>query len=357
MENQDGKEKQDGKKEDYIRKFGAKGFPARNNAQQFKREPDRSRPRRAWFHDYCAPGYYHITATEEDGRPALSSLPNLSPAELKSGSLIYPDLTELGKKIETELKSISKFHPELRVLQYVIMPDHIHFALQVRTRLKRKLGYLLAGFFGACSSHYNKMGEFPEFMSLFKTFHDVIIFNHDQLEKVIAYIRDNPRRALIKRKNLELFRRYLHLNIGEREYAAFGNIFLLRHYNLMPVRIHRRWSEKEFSDYKDECLRKAAYGAIPVSPFIHPAEKEIMNLALEMGGSVIKLRDCGFEERFKPRGREFEICAEGRLLLLAPWPENVGRKSTAGYTEFHTMNDFAAAIAKMPADTRLAIKG
>ncbi len=83
-------------------------------------------------------------------------------------------------------------------------------------------------------------------------------------------------------------------------------------------------------------------------PFIHPAEKKIMRQTLEMGGSVIRLTDCGFEDRFKPRGKDFEICSEGRLLLMAPWPQNVGRKSTAGYKEFNTMNDLAAAIASMP---------
>ncbi len=332
------------------------GFPARNNAPEFKREPDKSRPRRAWFHDYCAPAYYHITATTIEGSPLLSTLPVGAVSALQKEALIYPVLSELGKKIETELLSISSFHPEIRLLQYVIMPDHIHFALHVKEHLKKMLGYELAGFFGACSRHYNRIYSLPEFKSLFSTFHDRLIFNYSQLEKVMAYIRDNPRRAIIKRNNPALFRRYLHLNVGNQEYAAFGNIFLLRHYNLMPVRIHRRWSNAEFAVYEDECMRKVSHGAILVSPFIHPAEKKIMRQTLEMGGSVIRLTDCGFEDRFKPRGKDFEICSEGRLLLMAPWPQNVGRKSTAGYKEFHTMNDLAAAIASMPPEIRLTLK-
>lgn len=332
------------------------GYPARNIAPEFKREPDKSRPRRAWFHDYCASAYYHITATTVEGSPLLSSLPDVALTDLHKCEVIYPDLTELGRKIETELLSISSFHPEIRLLQYVIMPDHIHFALHVKERLEKMLGCELAGFFGACSRHYNRLYSLPEFKSLFSTFHDRLIFNYNQLEKVMAYIRDNPRRALIKRNNPALFRRYLHLNVGNQEYAAFGNIFLLRHYNLMPVRIHRRWSEAEFAAYEDDCMRKVSHGAIPVSPFIHPAEKKIMIQTLETGGSVIRLTDCGFEDRFKPRGKDFEICAEGRLLLLAPWPQNVGRKSTAGYKEFHTMNDLAVEIASMSPETRLILK-
>lgn len=38
------------------------------------------------------------------------------------------------------------------------------------------------------------------------------------------------------------------------------------------------------------------------------------------------------------------------------WPENIGRKSTAGYAEFHQMNDLAAELAVMPATARLNLK-
>jgi hypothetical protein len=45
------------------------------------------------------------------------------------------------------------------------------------------------------------------------------------------------------------------------------------------------------------------------------------------------------------------------LLLFAPRPENTGHKSTAGYAEFHKMNDLALAIATLPHSERLLLKG
>ena len=72
---------------------------------------------------------------------------------------------------------------------------------------------------------------------------------------------------------------------------------------------------------------------------------------------MIILKDQGFEERFKPKGADFDLCCDGRLLLLAPWPENTGRKSTAGYAEFHKMNDLALSIASLPHSERLLLKG
>ena len=128
-------------------------------------------------------------------------------------------------------------------------------------------------------------------------------------------MEDNPRRRLIKQSNPNLFKRYLHLKIGDREYAAYGNIFLLKEINLLPVRIHRRWSEDEFRNYHDSCVKAIDNDAVVISPFIHPAEKRIRDYAMSTGAPLIILQDTGFEERFTPKGERFRLCSEGLLLL------------------------------------------
>lgn len=312
--------------------------------------------RRSFSHDYCSPGYYMITASITDGSPALSMIPDIDLPELKKGEMIMPLPTELGKLIQKEIMDIPRHHREIRIMRFVLMPDHIHVVMGVKERLKRKLGNELAGFLGACSKHRMAICGDSELKTLFKPFNDRIIYNFQQLDRAIKYVVDNPRRLIIKRKLPDLFKRYLHLDIAGHEYAAYGNIFLLKGISLLPVRIHRRWSEQEFADYKNRCRILISQGAIPISPAIHKAEKEIINSAVESGSSVILLKDQGFEARFKPKGKEFDLCSEGRLLLLAPWPENTGRKSTSGYTEFHKMNDLALAISSLPADSRLSLK-
>ncbi len=312
--------------------------------------------RRSFSHDYCSPGYYMITASITDGSPALSMIPDIDLPELKKGEMIMPLPTELGKLIQKEIMDIPRHHREIRIMRFVLMSDHIHVVMGVKERLKRKLGNELAGFLGACSKHRMAICGDSELKTLFKPFNDRIIYNFQQLDRAIKYVVDNPRRLIIKRKLPDLFKRYLHLDIAGHEYAAYGNIFLLKGISLLPVRIHRRWSEQEFADYKNRCRIVISQGAIPISPAIHKAEKEIINSAVESGSSVILLKDQGFEARFKPKGKEFDLCSEGRLLLLAPWPENTGRKSTSGYTEFHKMNDLALAISSLPADSRLSLK-
>lgn len=169
------------------------------------------------------------------------------------------------------------------------------------------LGSELAGFFGACSKASSKVQGLTEIKTLFSTFHDRIIFNHEQLDRSIKYVEDNPRRYIFKKRYPDLFKRYLHLDIAGHEYAAFGNIFLLKEIYLLPIRIHRRWSQDEFRTYSEHCRQEIDKGAVPISPAIHPAERSIMDYARENGGSMILLRDQGFEDRFKPKGKDFEF--------------------------------------------------
>lgn len=356
--------------------FSPEGFPKyRPLPEGVKGKPKtRTAPQRAIFHDYCAPSYYLITATElssfdrskaeatggrkGEGAPQpLCSIPLENASEnLRQGS-ISSIFSPLGKAIEAEILAIPSFHPEMEIIRYVIMPDHIHFVLHVKRRLKRKLGRELAPFFGACSKHFTRLIGSDTLITLFSPFHDRIIFDQLQLSRSIRYVDDNPRRYLIKKLHPDLFKSYLHLGIGAREYAGYGNIFLLRQPYLLQVRVHRRWSEKEFFDYEEYCMKEIDRGAIPVSPAIHPVEKKIMRYAIDIGSAVIFLTDQGFEESFKPKGEKIDLCAEGRLLLLAPWPENIGKKSDAGYVEFHSMNDMVLELAALPADTRLILKG
>lgn len=309
---------------------------------------------RARFHDYRSAGYYFITLTAHEDTVPLSEVRYPGDEYMRKGTMIIPDHTPLGNRVREELDRITHHCPLLRILRFVIMPDHIHFVLNVTDRLEKPLGTHLARFSKECSGAYTFLADLSTFTTLFKPFDDEIIFNFRQLDRAIKYTEDNPRRYLLRRMYPDLFRRYLHVVIGGHEYAAFGNIFLLRDPFLLPIRIHRRWSREEFDSYITYCREEIDNGAVVISPAIHKVEKEIFRMAIDSGGSVILLRDLGFNNRFKPQGELFDLCAAGRLLMLSPWPDNLRRRSTAGYAEFHQMNDFAAQIASIPPSERIA---
>lgn len=54
-----------------------------------------------------------------------------------------------------------------------------------------------------------------------------------------------------------------------------------------------------------------------VSPFILPAEKAVRTEANEAGGRFIYITNQPLAERYKPSGRDFELCESGRMLIVS----------------------------------------
>ena len=97
--------------------------------------------------------------------------------------------------------------------------------------------------------------------------------------------------------------------------------------------------------YTEERWKRELFnGGIPISPFIHPHEKELKNLAIQEGYSFIRICTHGFAERAEPTGIEFELMSEGRLLLIGQ-PEYSTRKEDLRYSFAQNLNDLAKEIA------------
>lgn len=320
----------------------------------YYRPVEHSMHRRAAFHDYCAPGIYHLTFTALKGRPVLCAISASGEGFTKDGGIII-SYTALGQCIDREIQLIAHYHPKLIVYKSVIMPDHIHLVLQVKSRLTRPLGCELTGFIAACNDAYRCVhgGAAGRY---FDNFNDRIIMTREQLEKARQYVADNPYRYLVRRCHSDLFRRYLHIRVAGHEYAAYGNVFLLRHFDLMQVKISRHWNETQLIEYQKYCRARIANGAVCVSPFIHPVERAIRKHAVDSGGGIVHLRLEGFEDRFKPYGSDFELCAAGRLLLLAPWPDGVCAKQL-DRSRAQVMNRLSADIASLSCTDDMSLCG
>jgi len=82
--------------------------------------------------------------------------------------------------------------------------------------------------------------------------------------------------------------------------------------------VHRRWTDGELQQAKESWRLSSINGATLVSPFIHPEEKAAMREGIEPGVRIIVLTNEPMGERFKPAGKFFDLCAQGRLLILHP---------------------------------------
>ena len=130
--------------------------------REFRKPTVHSMKRRCNAHDYSRCGLYHITISVAK---ALRQ-----PLGRMAGKLEKPDgdidashvaLSAIGQMVEEELRnSITKYYPMLEVLDYVIMPEHLHFILAAHSNIVSKsgkpthLGHVIAGFKYGCNKRY-----------------------------------------------------------------------------------------------------------------------------------------------------------------------------------------------------------
>lgn len=293
--------------------------------------------RRANWHDYRSRCIYMITITKSDGAPYFSQI---------DGNPFHPivTMTEIGKAINQELSILCSKYQELKIYSSVIMPDHLHFVLDVTKPTEYHLGTAVGDLKGACSRRFWQLSNKTK-ISLFKeNFHDRILMKKGQLAVMKKYVGDNPRRYLIKKNNPHLFNRQSQLEINGEIYDCLGNIFLLRAVLIEQVRVSRSYSQSQMDVLDLKWKRAISEGGVLISPFISPKEKAYRNLAIENGGNVIIIEENGMGDRYKPSGKYFDLCSEGRLLIIAPTECRLQRQDMSRKKALE-LNDLAAKIA------------
>lgn len=291
---------------------------------------------RAPWHDYTSRCIYHITIRKRSDiadfghitgdyrlRPGLPGSP-------------YLEASAIETAVKKCIREISTIHPALRVYQYALMPDHLHLILSVEDSIDEILGRKIAAF-------KVRVNECAQVGSIFeKGFNDQIIFGRD-LDDLYVYLRTNAYRLAVRLAHPEYFSRVNSIEINGRMYSAYGNLQLLSNPFKEQVVIHRKDDSQKREQNRERWLHCAANGGVLVSPFISPTEKNIRNETEEMGGKIILFRYKGFGERGKPEKHDFDLCEEGRLLILTPldsdFPCDFGREACI------RMNEHAAHVA------------
>ena len=87
-------------------------------------------------------GIYHLTLTLPSREPLLGTLviPNNDPAQAR----VEP--SELGRAVLDCLRSVPVFHSEIQILQYCLMPDHLHSIWYVRRPMEKSIRYVAQAF-------------------------------------------------------------------------------------------------------------------------------------------------------------------------------------------------------------------
>lgn len=163
-----------------------------------------------------------------------------------------------------------------------------------------------------------------------KGYNDLILRSYEELPVWQNYLRDNPRRLMMKRLRPEWLRPFFGLRIGSQVYSGIGNRELLTACKRTTVRVSRRLTDSEIETEVNRYLTMAKEGTVLVSPAISPGEKRVMRTVFDAGLPTIVIVENGFTPLSKPRGEQFYACAKGHLLMLSPWEHhNEKKKLTA----------------------------
>ena len=292
----------------------------------------KSMKRRKAGHDYSSRCIYMITLVTKDRKPLFGTLCGSD----ASHDFCWVRASEFGKLVKKEWKNIPQHYPQVRMLALQLMPDHLHGVLFVTERLPRHLGHVINGFKKGCNDAWKQLRmelcEADARKTLTTTtdkadgniwewgYHDRILSHKNQLNTMLKYLMDNPRRLWVKHNNPHFFTAIDGMKIGETPVTALGNQFLLDYPTKIQVQCSRSMTQKEIDEKCESLLSQAClHDAVLVSPCISPGEKEIMRRAFEAGFPQIILLENGISPMQKPNGRQFDACSEGRLLLLSPW--------------------------------------
>ena len=291
-------------------------------------------------------GLYHVTLTIPSREPLLGTLitPNDDPAQAKI------ERTELGEAIVHTIFQICDFYPEVQILQFCLMPDHVHVILYVTRKMSKGIRTVVRGWWQGAKKASSFVSDSIRENIFTEKPHIQPMGHSSQLPATIRYVQMNPQRLATKRLKPGFFRVQDNIEIAGRIYSGVGNSKLLQAIRHKPVHVRRTMideaehgDDKRLRDYMNSCVIAARQGTVMVSPFISEYEKAVMGVLLKERLPFIYLADNGFRDYYKPQDGLFDAVAAGKVLILSPW-EYDAKKKRVSREECVAMNKMAEDI-------------
>ena len=157
--------------------------------------PERKRIRLQNF-DYSGNGMYFITLCTQNRKKVLSEIITVG------DGFPVPKLTFLGRFIQGYIDKISEKYPSVKVVKYIIMPDHIHFLISIENdgtgNPSPTTNTVMAWFKYQTTKEINakRKSEGEKFWQ--RAFFDHVIRNNQDFEEIWNYIDTNPHRWIEK---------------------------------------------------------------------------------------------------------------------------------------------------------------
>lgn len=334
--------------------------------------------------DYTS-GYFFVTLTIRDHKPLMGYITGQIDPHTHQAIHAEVRLSTFGEKVQVCWQDIPQYHPNVQIIEAVVMPEHFHGLLHLDPLQGVTLGHIIRGFKHGCNNAYKEIYSVPTAAVFSSGYNETTPITSEEIETKKQYIHDNPIRRLLKgqlRDCFTIFRNQISKNwntdrvtlgLQQDRFLAnnpealqttietlsprlltdqsgglclsyVGPRELLLSSRKLPLVCHRM-DEPQREKQIEAVLREALSGAVIVSAFISPKERDIRDMLLQKGLPVIEILDNGMSNAYKPWGKAFYYCAEGRLLQITPWTYLYQKEATVTRPMCMVMNELTRLIS------------
>ena len=258
-------------------------------------------------------------------------------------------LNELGNAIQESLQSLGERYPGTEVIEFIVMPNHVHILLRLARRHdnhKHQLGYVIGRFKSWIAKIYRDILAQGQVVDVGQTpwqrdYWDKLVTTEEQLEGYRRYIRQNPAKWTRDR-------------FGAVTAHSFGEIGLLNARLIGFVASQGAWAEElnprllwrkagPETRHPDLIMNAAAHQPIAaacqpdlamnaaacqhdpiISTFTSAQERAVLSKLLTKGRRFVRIYPGGIPPLEMLEPEVAKACKAGNALLISPVPAGTG---------------------------------
>ena len=244
------------------------------------------------------------------------------------------ELTPLGKIVAESIAAMPRFNPAIALFEWVVMPDHVHFNVNLAAGLDEPLKTLGAAIRKFKTYTTTVARKTLGLNSIWQQgYHDYLLLSESFIASTGRYIRYNPLKHELRYNQPE----FLHLHepvVSPRfdpcdYWKAIGELSLLDPSNkVLSLRVSRKVIDH--SRVVKRMLDAANAGYTILSGFISPGEVAVRNALLATPEArLIHILPSQIAHAHKPDSRFLEPIRERRFLEIGRGNEDIEFARTA----------------------------
>ena len=317
------------------------------------KEQEIKRYRRARFWDYKRGASFFITIAVERSSPVFTNpksedgcaVRNLF-GQVVGGQMV---LSPLGRVVAEALDSITRLNPGVVVFGRVVMPDHVHFNVNLAPGLDeplKTLGKAISRFKNFTIKQSKLLSEDGCAVRRFAAksedgcavrslhwqqgYHDRLCLSREFIDSTERYIAYNPLKWQLMYATPGALAVHEPLDSPRLDpvdyWKGVGNTALLSaSEKIVSLRISRRLSPAQLDAALARIMRAVDQGFVILSGFVSPGEKRVRDmLCARKDARFIRILPSSIpNRRFKPESRYIDAFLENRYLEIARGNEEV----------------------------------